>query len=245
MKKFQSITNILLLGTLALAAATQASGQAVTLAEFSMEGASTTDILSPSKQGASVTVTNLAANNVTFGNVNSPNPLRLSAAPTAGHGDATPSAADAIAADTCFSFTITPQAGQQITLSQITLRAGVGNDTTTRSFFVFSSVEGITADKTLLTGSTTTGLKKWDTGGLTELTHSFSGSQYKDITAPITFHIYVQSKDAGQTLIFDDIRVTGIVTAAAAPPVPEPRAIALLVGLTTLATALAFRRARR
>ncbi|RRJ97568.1 PEP-CTERM sorting domain-containing protein [Opitutaceae bacterium TAV4] len=242
MKKLQTLNSILLASTLALAAATQALGQAVTLAEFDMGGTTTTAILSPSKQGATVTVTNLAANKVTFGNVNSPNPLRLAAAPTVGHGDAAPSAAAAITEDTYFSFTITPQAGQQITLSQITLRAGVGNDTTTRSFFIFSSVEGTAADKTLLTGSTTTGLKKWDTGGLTDYTHSFSGSQYKDITTPITFYIYVQAKDATQTLIFDDIRVTGTVTSAA--PIPEPSTLALLAGLATLAAALVIRHTR-
>lgn len=140
---------------------------------------------------------------------------------------------DAVTNNHSFSFTITPDAGFEFDLTQLTINVGnqVNSGSFTSNYFLRSSVDGFAADIPILSASgagitftggiatRTTSTNGTTTGNL--LTLDLSGALYQNLTAATTFRIYLFDASAATGAItrFDNVLVDGMVTA-----VPEPAA---------------------
>jgi len=233
------------LALLAMTFCTSVRGDVI--AQFDSEAATNADRVIPSTVGSGVTVTNLAGTNL-----NAPTSLTL---PGANPGDSyiafSRSAGlggtdllSAIADNTFFSFTITPDAGQSVSVDSVTLDAFAGTaGNSDRSFFLLSDQTGFLSSNSLLSASTVTGSPLIPFNGATA-EQSFStgdlstNSDLQNITDSVTFRVYLRAPNTFQNLAFDDITVNGTVSSIT---VPEPSALALLGVGTMFAT---FRRRR-
>lgn len=133
-----------------------------------------------------------------------------------------------------FSFTVTPDAGQMISLTNLTLQGRAGGATTPRAFYVFSSASGFSSPDLLL--SATTG-----GGGLTttlaDYTVPLSSPEFQNLTGSVEFRIYVQLPSGTSGVNFDNIVLNGTVTA-----VPEPAALTLIIATGCFGFALTRKR---
>jgi len=155
-----------------------------------------------------------------------------------------------------FEFTLTPQAGFEVDLTSFSLT--VGNQTSTAlsftsSYFVRTSLDGYASNIAITsTGGTTTSLggvaSRSTTSNSTAVSDSVvfnvAGSQYQNLTTPVTFRIYLYdtgsgaAPDSSQSISrFDNVQVSGNVSA-----VPEPDTC--LLGLVGGALVLSVRRKR-
>jgi hypothetical protein len=143
------------------------------------------------------------------------------------------------------TFSITPTAGNQINLTNITFQASTATTSTTsnRGFFLVS--EGAPAnftatsvvllsDRTAFDGgggsAGTLPLQASPTNATVPRDYDASLASLGPVTGTQYFRLYLQTPNAGQGLAFDDIVVNGTVT-----PVPEPGAPLLgLAGLLIL-----------
>ena len=125
------------------------------------------------------------------------------------------SEATSFASNDFFTFTLTPAAGQTLSLSGLSLDYGnAGADV--RAFFVRSNLSDNFAT-TILTGSIPVGPAS------TTAAADFSAlPQYQNLTGPVTFRVYgIIDTNPARTLVYDNIIVSGSV-------VPEPAALGLL-----------------
>jgi len=143
------------------------------------------------------------------------------------------SVAEALSQNQFFTFTLTPNAGQQISLTGITFLGNAGADTAlARSFELQVSTNG-TDFSTIGTGTLISG------GTGANATFGFSLESYTAITTQTKFRFVaydVANDDVtwsdGSWIRLDDITVNGTVS-----PIPEPSGIALAaLGLLGLAT---------
>lgn len=119
-----------------------------------------------------------------------------------------------------YEFTITPQAFQGMTLSEMTFRIG-RNDTGARTFVVRSSVNNYASNITAATSPVNHSQFGVMTGNVlfmkndTEFTSdgakvTFSGASYTGVYTPITFRIYAyNAEDATGTFEVDNVRILG------------------------------------
>lgn len=134
------------------------------------------------------------------------------------------SAAQAVANSKYFSFTITPDAGYELDLASLTFKAARGGTSTPRGWVVRTSADAFASD--LAASDVATVRPTW-----TDYTVSLTGTQFQDVTAPLTFRFYVYSPAAGSTIEFDNITVNGEVVAV----IPEPAAgIMIIAGMALL-----------
>ena len=124
------------------------------------------------------------------------------------------SAAAAIAGNKYFEFTLTPEAGYQFTLDSIAFDVTRGGGSTPRGYVLRSSVDNFTAD--LAGGDLTTARPTYTPVSVT------LGSTYADLTTPVTFRFYNYAPAAGNSIDYDNISLSGTITA-----VPEPGTLAL------------------
>jgi len=206
-----------------------ASVRAGVLASWDMEtnGARTVASL----VDASVTVTDLAGNNL-----NTPGSF-IGESVVGGAGDdyiaysrssgiARTDAVGAIADSTYFSFTVTPEVGQSITLSSITFdsMAGTGGPSD-RQFYLMSDKTGYLSTEVLASASTVTGspLLPYNTSTFDQnFSADLSGMDFANITDSVTFRIYIATPNTFQNVGFDDITLNGAV-------IPEPSSLVLMV----------------
>lgn len=142
------------------------------------------------------------------------NPV-IQAAPT---GTTNINAALAVANDSYFSFTVTPDAGQTVDLSNLTFNAARGGSSgTARGYAVRSSVDGFAAD--LGTADLATVRPTW-----TSVDIDLSAADFDALTTATTFRIYVYSNSPARSVEFDDIVLNGDISA-----IPEPSGLALLL----------------
>ena len=144
-------------------------------------------------------------------------------------GNSTTPAA-AIAGNKYFEFTLAPDAGYQFTLDSIAFDVTRGGGSTPRGYVLRSSVDNFTAD---LAGSALTTARPTYTPVSVTL-----GSTYTDLTTPVTFRFYNYAPAAGNSIDYDNISLSGTITA-----VPEPGILALgaLGGLALIASTKRWR----
>ena len=160
-------------------------------------------------------------------------------------------AADAVATSRYFEFTVTPTAGNQVTLSTLSFNYGAVAATGsaaqagapfTPMFQVRSSTDGYTA------GIGTTNAMSYVAGQadvtrlLTISLSSLSG--FSQLTTPTTFRLYgyfsTGAPGYSDSLRIDNINLTGTVSA-----IPEPSAFAAGLGFAALGVAVTCTRRRR
>ena len=236
--------------------------QADTFANWGMTSTSHSIMIIPTTVDTSV----VAAGNLTGVNLNSPvnmsprgssanNYLSWSRSSSTGGGsyNNTTLTLDQVLSDaTYFSFTITPNAGQTITIDSLSFDCMAGTATTTvnREFFLLSNETGYQDTDVLLAGGTqpTIGGYTFTTPQI-PLNNSTIGDQnysvdlsgnsaFANLTSPVTFRIYIGTDTVSQNLGISQLTVNGIIS-----PVPEPASIALL-GLGGIPALLAFSRRR-
>jgi len=149
------------------------------------------------------------------------------------------SLADAIATDAYFGFTISPDAGFEFDLNggSIQFDYSVNSTNQARAVSVFTSVDGFAEGNVLqtFTGQNATP---------STLTHTFSGAQYDNLTAPLEVRFYLHdaqfnTSSGTRYSIMDNVVLDGTISV-----IPEPGVAGLfLFGLT--ATALLRRRPAR
>lgn len=220
---------IMALSLIALISA--ASVRAGVLASWDMETASNS-----AKQIASFVHTDITASNLAGNNLNSPASF-IGGSVMGGAGDnyiayarssgnTQTTAVGAIADSTYFSFTITPEVGQSITLSSITFDAMAGTGgPSDRQFYLMSDKTGYLSSAVLASASTVTGspLLPYNTSTFDQnFSADLSGSEFANITDSVTFRIYIATPDTSQNIGFDDITLNGAV-------IPEPSSLVLMV----------------
>jgi PEP-CTERM motif len=140
---------------------------------------------------------------------------------------------------TYFQFTITPNAGQTITIDSLSLdcMAGTATTSTDREFFLLSSATGYADTDVLLAGGTQPAIGGYTfTTPIIPLNNSTIGDQnysvdlsgnsaFADLTGPVSFRIYIGTDTVSQNLGFSQLTVDGTVS-----PVPEP-STGVLLGL--------------
>lgn len=120
-------------------------------------------------------------------------------------------AAEAIANNSFFSFTVTPDSGFLLDLTRLDLSAARGGASTARGFEVRSSLDGFSTslggDPTIDTVRTT----------LTDYSIDLTAPAFDAVAGPIEFRVYTFSPVAGNSVEYDDISLLGEVAS-----VPEP-----------------------
>jgi hypothetical protein len=138
---------------------------------------------------------------------------------------------------TYFSFTLTPNAGQTITVDSLSFDCMLGTSTATanREFFLLSNETGYADTDVLLAGGSqpTIGgytfttpqipLNNSTTGDTTYSVDLSGNSAFANLTSPVTFRIYIGTDTVSQNVGFTQLAVDGV-----ASPVPEPSTVALL-----------------
>lgn len=128
------------------------------------------------------------------------------------------SAAAAITNGVYFSFSLKPDDGYFVNLTNLTFQAGRGGAGTPRGWALRSSLDGYAA--TIAGADIPTVRPNW-----TAYDIDLSDALYQNVTDSITFRVYVYSPAAGSTIEFDNVVLNGTIQ-----PVPEPAAWAILLG---------------
>jgi hypothetical protein len=152
--------------------------------------------------------------------------------------------AGAIAAGTYYAFTVTPTAGNAMTLTGISFDSARGGAATPRSWYAFSSVKGFTNGSEIasaIEASARPAFSHYDeTSTLASTAPLATGSlnlaadpSYANLTTPVTFRFYVSAPGAGQSIDFDNVTINGVTSAAS--PEPATLGLAMIGGLFVLA----------
>lgn len=116
-----------------------------------------------------------------------------------------------------FTFSVAPTSGYELDLSSLTFNAARGGGATPRTYDIRTSLDGFATSLTgvveLLTARPT----------FTPVSVDLSGTQFQNLTLPLTFQVRIFTPTVLQNIDFDDITINGDVAAA----VPEPTAISL------------------
>ena len=190
--------------------------------------------------GSGLTATSLTGNNLAVG---SPGSATLSSDPTdfyttwafIGAGGTT--AANAISSGDYFKLTLTPTAGNSITLTSLSFDVFAATaGPSARQIYIFSDKTGFAGGSELFSAGTQSGspLIPYNTASVGQnFSIDLSGmSALANITDSVTFRFYTQTPTASQGMAFDDITVNGSVAS-----VPEPSVFALCgLGILVLLT---------
>ncbi|MGE9294273.1 MAG: hypothetical protein ACQKBW_11720 [Puniceicoccales bacterium] len=208
------------------------------IVSYGFDGASSlSEMLEPSSVANNVAASSIAENNVTVvpqhSFVSDPD-NRLAA--KANITTSSLSVSSTLSNETYFSFTLTPDAGQQIAFDSLTFTAQGGGSSVYRAFYVFSSATGFEAADVLESGiQEGEATDTLNSTGETLYTITFSSLV---VTSETEFRFYIDSDSTGRTVIFDDITVNGTVSA-----VPEASTTALVIGVLAILATLIRRRA--
>lgn len=116
----------------------------------------------------------------------------------------TTSAALAVTNGSYFYFSITPDAGKQISLTTLTFNMARGGASTPRGYQVRSSVDAFAAS--LGGGDINTARPTF-----TAVSIDLSGASFQNVSTTITFNIYIYAPTSSNSLDFDDVVVNGTV----------------------------------
>jgi len=129
-----------------------------------------------------------------------------------------------------FSFTLTPKAGIDVDLTDLSLDAARGGASTPRGYTVRTSADNFASN--LFTHNITTERPTLDPRVI-----PLSTAAFQNLTTPVTFRVYLHSPSTGSTIEFDNITVNGT-----AVPIPEPAALTM-VGVAAAGLLVRRRRA--
>lgn len=115
------------------------------------------------------------------------------------------SASAAIANDSYFYFSITPESGKRFSLTSLTFSFARGDSNATAGYDVRSSV-----DEYAVTLGTANGATQRPT--FSTITIDLSGAEFQNVSTAITFRIYVYATNEEFTNDFDDITINGSVS---------------------------------
>ncbi|QYY37453.1 hypothetical protein [Ruficoccus sp. ZRK36] len=183
------------------------------LVSYSFDGASSlSEMLSPSKVHRQVSATSITGKNLTVVPQHAfARSLENRLAARANIKTRRPSVNDALENNTYFSFTITPEAGQEIVFSELTFTAQGGGESPCRAFYVFCQADGFSAQDLLLSAI--------QAGNEDDTLNSENPTSYSiklpdmRVNAPSEFRIYINSDSDRKTVIFNDITLHGKVSA--------------------------------
>ena len=200
-------------------------GRAATLVEYGMTGTSLPQLETATTVDPGVTASLIAGNGSTVTLTQTgTTPNLLNVAMAGGTALSTLNETTTITGGTYISFTLTPDAGESLSLTSLSFKAEASSSSNPRAFYVFSTANGAsTVGTTLLTDNNAVGGTLGTS--LTSYTIDLSGSQYQNLTSAITFKFYVQTPALLQSISFDDIAVIGVASVVS---VPEPVPTALL-----------------
>jgi hypothetical protein len=176
-----------------------------------------------------LTATSLTGNNLAAGNPGSDQKPSSNFHTTwafIGSGGST--AADAISSGDYFRLTLTPTAGNSITLSSLSFDVYAATaGPSARQVYLFSDKTGFSGGSELFTGSTVSGSPLIPNNtAVAGQNYSIGLSGYSalaNVTDSVTFRFYTQTPTASQGIAFDNITINGTVA-----PVPEPSSLAFL-----------------
>ena len=147
--------------------------------------------------------------------------------------DTTNAEASAVSSNDYYTFTLTPNAGEQATLANVAFNFAVfGNANPSASFALYSSADNFTNRLGAVVTTTSTN----------SFTFAAIGLGNQTVTSAITFRLYVfdNNDDTGQGDLLDHVTVNGTVS-----PIPEPSTYALFgLGVGLLGAVQRFRRRR-
>jgi hypothetical protein len=211
-------------------------GRAATLVQYAMS--STTSALARTEattEAAGLSATNLTGNNLNTNslvNLTSVSPTTYYTGWSRSAGFSGTTALQALTDATYFTLTITPDAGQAISLNTISFNAVAGTaGPNERQIYVFSDKTGYTTGGLLFSRSTealvnpTTPLIPYNTT-TSDVNFSFDlsgNSTFQNITDSVTFRFYIQTPTVNQNLAFQSLTFEGSV-------IPEP-SVSVLLGL--------------
>lgn len=116
----------------------------------------------------------------------------------------TTTASLAVANNSYFSFTVTPTL-KEMDFSSLTFKVARGGSSTPRGWVVRSSIDSYTNN--IDSGDVPTVRPTW-----TDESVSLSGASYQNITAAVTFRIYIYAPSTGYSLEIDEITLNGTVS---------------------------------
>jgi hypothetical protein len=140
------------------------------------------------------------------------------------------SQATAVSNGAYFSYTVTPVAGKNMSLTDFQFDVMRGGGSTPRGYVVRSSANNFATDLSAADVATVRPT-------FTHVNIDLTGASFQNLTDPLTFRIYVFSTGAGSSVDFDNFALNGTTAAA-----PEPATFGL-AGVA--ATGLLARRSRR
>lgn len=244
--------------TIALLGLLATSASAAVLVDFKMtasgQALNSTLSVSPTTSDANVTVTGLlnqAGQATTNSNNFNGGTDRVSIWSTAAANNGSVTYANAFTTGNFVTFSVTANAGFDITLDSISFQVAAATSTATanRAFHLVSetSTGAFSTSSSVLASDTTP-----NAGGTIPLQNATAiNTVPKDYSVSLAglgvisegttrhFRFYLQTDTASQGIAFDDIVLNGTVTASA---VPEPSAFALLAGVAGLGFAALRRR---
>lgn len=112
---------------------------------------------------------------------------------------------------TYFSVIVSPKGGAPLWLDTLRFEAAAGGATATRTFRVFSSTTGFDAARELVS-DTNGGGDLVTQPQLRSYTVDLKDPRFQSITAAVEFRFYVETTAPYQTLVFDNITITGVST---------------------------------
>lgn len=150
--------------------------------------------------------------------------------------------ADAIVADDYFTFTLTPQSGFTLNLTQLTLniaayRANGASTSIQGHFFVLSNVDGFTSAGSI---SSTSAIQQNSPFAFTSFDVNLADARFQGLAGPVEFRIYMHynTQDASRFVAIDNVTLTGTLSSN----IPEPTTYASIIGACGLALAAGCRR---
>lgn len=190
---------------LALLCVLPALSFADTLVSYSMTGGAEA-IFDATETSPLVTVTPITPKNLTKGSLTltTENGRVIVFQPSTASTDA----ATTLAIQTYFSITLSPKDGKPLRLESLRFDAAAGGATTTRTFRVFSSITGFDASRELVS-DTNGGGNLVTQPQLKSYTVDLKAPRFRSVKDEIEFRFYVETTAPYQTLVFDNITVTG------------------------------------
>ncbi len=218
--------HLLILPLVALAIISSASAQVLLKYEMALPVRS-----APGFVAEGFSATNLTVNNTTLAYASTHGVDSQGIRPAEGYTQATVNLATTLTNATYVYFTLTPDSATPYSLASLDFGAYAAGSSL-RSFYIFSSATGYTADKVLLS-------ETYNATSADVINYSIDLSNiaaFQDITGSVTFRIYVQTNSTTASINFSNITLTAV---------PEPASATLLAGCGVFLLMRRFRKSVR
>lgn len=229
---------------LTLAFATSATADIIVQYDFGTGLDSAPPVLTPTTVGSGYASTSVSLNGgLTFNTDPTTYPSVQALKVSTWTPNASVSEASALSGGRYLSFTVNatdPTA--TLNVDNIAFRAARGGPSTSRAFYLYSSVQGFTAGNAIAVRSDA----QINLGRAAFTDFSFAlGSQYQNLATPVEFRIYgTTPTGGGEALDFDDLTLLGSFNL---PPAmtPEPGSLVLFAMVCAAGSLLLWRRRRK